>query len=261
MNGQSSAKNRIGEISRLAIYLLPVIFMAACGKGFTPSQVPSGASQNLTPSEQGPSDDTLLGSGEDATESKNPNMIATWDTHKDSAGWTQATIAAIRAEGQNLLSSPIGDIDLYCPPYPQFSDEEKIAFWLELVSAISQQESGLNPINKLVRTNLIDPQTGQHPVAQGLMQLSFETGKMYKCDFTTANDLNDPIKNLWCGVKILDTWIGHDHVISEDPLETVDKKKEKVWLGGARYWQTLRTPEILDRIKSATLHLPICAQK
>jgi len=64
----------------------------------------------------------------------------------------------------------------------------------------------------------------------GLLQLSLEDEKVYKCGFKTREDVYHPIRNLYCGVKILNM------------LQTKHAGKSIYWQGG-QYWSVLRNPE------------------
>lgn len=64
----------------------------------------------------------------------------------------------------------------------------------------------------------------------GLLQLSLEDEKVYKCGFKTREDVYHPIRNLYCGVKIL------------NKLQTKYAGKSIYWQGG-QYWSVLRNPE------------------
>lgn len=64
----------------------------------------------------------------------------------------------------------------------------------------------------------------------GLLQLSLEDESWAHCGFKTKQDVYHPIRNLYCGVKILNM------------LQTKHAGKSIYWQGG-QYWSVLRNPE------------------
>ncbi|MEK7356084.1 MAG: hypothetical protein AAB250_06520, partial [Bdellovibrionota bacterium] len=81
-------------------------------------------------------------------------------------------------------------------------------------------------------------------------QLSLESGNNYGCGFKTETALENPLKNLACGVRILNHWVSKETVIS--------RNEDKTWHGPAKYWAVLRTPQTRLFISNATANLPIC---
>lgn len=176
---------------------------------------------------------------------------AMWDgKHPDAIKWTRATVLAIEKYGPNLLTAEPSDIRAYCPQFGTLKREEKIAFWVHMISAIAQKESDFNPTKPFVED--FNNSKGELVVSRGLLQLSLESvnSSRYSCNIKTNADLDDPIKNLICGVKILNYWMRMEPVISR-----VDGKE---WYGASKYWGVLRTSDTRSFIKSATSDLPIC---
>jgi hypothetical protein len=112
--------------------------------------------------------------------------------------------------------------------------------WANIVDAVTYFESGYNPHEIY---NEPPPLNNQ---SVGLLQLSYSDGPNYKlCTISkAAKDLEDPLKNLDCGVKIMAHWVAKDGALS-----TPQNK------GAARYWSTLREkrklPAVIARVKSA----------
>ena len=113
-------------------------------------------------------------------------------------------------------------VRLYCPRFAQESAADKRAFWAYLFQAMAGAESGLNPRAVVRHTEpavaKIDPVT-QSPIHQeGLLQLTYEDGRRYGCNFDWTADrrlslkdpkrtILDPAKNLDCGIRILENQI------------------------------------------------------
>ena len=55
--------------------------------------------------------------------------VMAWDHRPESAQWTDATLAALKAHGAPLLSQVPGDIATWCPGYAEASRDERAAFW------------------------------------------------------------------------------------------------------------------------------------
>lgn len=176
---------------------------------------------------------------------------ALWDgKHPDAIKWTRATVLAIERYGHDMLANEPSDIKSYCPQFSLLKKEEKIAFWVHMISAIAQKESDFNPTKPYVET--FTDKNGERVVSRGLLQLSLESvnNPLYGCKIKKAEELDDPLKNLVCGVKILNHWMRTEPVIT--------RNEGKEWLGAAKYWGVLRTSDTVSFIKNATSDLPIC---
>lgn len=210
-----------------------------------------------------------------ATARSNPNssaiQLVSWGQSPRSEELRHLTWKAVRNRGRNMLEKAPKDIDLYCPGYADFSPEEKMGFWMQLVSAMIEPESGYKPtMTYTEKTMDIDPVTKQQVVSEGLLQLSYQDGRSYTkalpgvCDFDYRADqqyprnderrtIQNPEKNLNCGVAILDHHIGKDGAIG-------GKNDDGKWQGGAKYWSVLRSQKYREDIQAKTrkycLHLP-----
>lgn len=102
----------------------------------------------------------------------------------------------------------------YCPKFVSLSLGQRAEFWAYVAQAIVVPESGIIPTNGMVESMGKDLVTGKTIVSSGLMQLSHQDAVIHKCDFDWSKDkdkdrrdptwtVNDPIKNLSCGIKIL----------------------------------------------------------
>ncbi len=176
--------------------------------------------------------------------------------------WTEGLSDALDQHGQELLKvEKLGDASTYS--FKGGSLEQRKQFWIMLISTMARYESSFRPevnayecrkascVYKSCRKvegrgfcmlggHKLD---GGLVISRGLMQISLESAQGYGCDVKVPTDLNDPIKNLTCSVKILNRFVPKDGVIG------TDKK------GGARYWAVLRESsdsrkKIIDRLKN-----------
>ncbi len=199
----------------------------------------------------GSSSDADFEAGPDHSTDYAVEFPALWDgKHPDSLRWTRATVLAIEEHGEDMLTSMPSDIDSYCPRFRGLQRQEKIAFWVHLISAIAQKESGMDP-TKEYREGFENSKQ-ERVMSRGLLQLSLESANhpKYGCGFASEAEIEDPIKNLTCGVRILNHWMRMEPVIS--------RGTEKEWYGASKYWGVLRTSETRSFISTKTSELPIC---
>jgi len=124
-----------------------------------------------------------------------------------------------KAIPQEMLSPAVAhDVTRFCPRFASMDDTDKRVFWAYFFQALAGAEAGLNPRTRVRHTQpevaKIDKVTGRPVRSEGLLQLSYEDGKRYGCDFDWQADsklppnspersILQPRKNLACGVKIL----------------------------------------------------------
>jgi len=140
------------------------------------------------------------------------------------------------------------DMGHFCKNYKKLDHDQKVMAWAQIFAGISKWETGWDPANRTVEGPDTDEVTGQKPVSEGLLQLSYsdmdnyqdlETSESY-CPFTWDKDkelpLSDlhrsilnPFVNLYCGIRIM----------ADSIVTNVDKNtgKRKVVYNG--YWSTL----------------------
>jgi hypothetical protein len=154
-----------------------------------------------------------------------------WEAQvKGSREWTNHLHSELDRLGQDLLDVIPADRSLFCPGYSKLSYQDRKKYWIYMMSAMVKFESGFNT-NTSYKEDFNDS-SGKAVVSRGLLQISIESARGYDCELTDAQQLHDPFKNLSCGVRILDRWVGRDGRIAGK----VDSK----WRGGARYWSVLR---------------------
>ncbi len=121
-----------------------------------------------------------------------------WRDQPRADEWTEATVAALQAEGVTLLSSMPSDVLTYCPGYAKQNPEQRLAFWTALLAQAAGQESGWNP-----------KATGAQGV--GLMQIGPQKARDFECQGL----MNDGAANMACAVRILNANIAEDGAIAQ----------------------------------------------
>lgn len=160
----------------------------------------------------------------------------------DARDWTVHTYNEVAKVAPNLLKTTPADFKEFCPGFTSLSESEKKNFWVHLLSAMAQYESNFKP--SLQYKEAFKDAKGKNVISRGLLQLSIESGNGYGCGFKNENELHDPYKNLSCGLRILNKWVGNDKRIAGSV--------GGAWKGGARYWSVLRTASKVSSIKSWT---------
>ena len=126
-----------------------------------------------------------------------------WDHVPASDGWTMATLDALDSHGQNLVSTMPADIGAWCPGYVKADAEGRKAFWTGLLSALAKHESTWQP-----------HAVGGGGLWFGLVQIAPATARGYGCAAGSGEALKNGPANLSCAVRILDTTVPRDNVVS-----------------------------------------------
>ena len=126
-----------------------------------------------------------------------------WDHRPEAKKWTVTSLSVVAANDERLASKVPGDIAVFCPKYPQASMNERRAFWAGLLSATAKHESTWNP-----------SAAGGGGRWIGLMQISPQTARGYKCDAQSAAALKDGAANLACAIQIMSAQVGRDGVVA-----------------------------------------------
>ncbi len=126
-----------------------------------------------------------------------------WDQIPSSAAWTEATLAALDDHGQNLVNTTPADIKSWCPGYVKAGEEGRKAFWTGLLSTLAKHESTWQP-----------DVVGGGGRWFGLVQIAPATARGYGCAAGSGEALKDGSANLSCAVRILDTTVPRDGVVS-----------------------------------------------
>lgn len=163
--------------------------------------------------------------------SDSADAVPLWESKvQGSRDWSNHLYSELDRLGQDLLDVIPADARTFCPNYRNLSYNDRKKYWIYIISAMTKFESGFNTNTKYKED--FNDSSGRPVVSRGLLQISIESSKGYDCGMVDAQELHDPFKNLSCGVRILDRWVGRDGRIAGK----VDSK----WRGGARYWSVLR---------------------
>jgi hypothetical protein len=169
------------------------------------------------------------------TQPENPGPVTEvtplWESQvPEGKNWTTHVSSEIDRLGQNLVDVVPADADLFCPKFSRLSDAQRKQYWIHMISSMVRFESNFKT-GTSYKEGFSDSK-GKPVISRGLLQISIESANSYGCGFRTADELHDPLKNLSCGVRILDRWVGRDGRIAG--------KVSGNWRGGARYWSVLR---------------------
>ena len=175
---------------------------------------------------------------------------ARWEAkQRDGVAWSKHVFEQLPVLAPRLLANNPADIAQFCPAYSSLSATDKKNFWVYLISSMAELESGHDPA--VTYTEAFADVNGKRVVSRGLLQISIESGNAYGCAFKTEAELHDPERNLDCGLRILNKWVGNDG--------TLAGQKGTAWQGGARYWSVLRKDPNLGKIKAWNNALRMCA--
>lgn len=185
----------------------------------------------------------------DVPESPVALVAALWEKpHPDDGpDWTSYAFEVVRDYGANLIAGT-SDTKDFCPAYSTLNKDQKISFWVYLVSAMTKYESGFDPTNRYKESTMgTDPVTKQPVYSEGLLQLSYQDSRNYSfCNqFDWEKDkllsprdprktILDPYKNLNCGIRILNQIVGSHKAIA---------------FGSGHYWAVLKSSSSHHRIK------------
>lgn len=177
--------------------------------------------------------------------------------------WTKFATEVIEKDGMSLLAGS-RDIEQFCPRYGALSQNEKVGFWVYLVSAVVKFESGFSPVARMQETTMgIDPITKLPVQSEGLLQLSYQDVLAYpycnEFDWSVdqhlavkdpAKTILNPEKNLRCGIRILNQQL---------------RKKSLIEFRPGNYWAVLmprnRPDSPVEKIKALSRATPMCARQ
>ena len=174
---------------------------------------------------------------------------ADWDHHPQGQIWTSLTHDALMADSTALLSTIPGDIETFCPNYEKLDTENRVRFWIALISSLARLESGHDPDTSYVES--FKDQHGNFVVSRGLLQISIESGRGYNCEIPDAQSLHQAEVNLTCGVKIMNRWVGERDLV-------LRARENGKWRGAARYWSPFRSATKTQIIADKTRALSFC---
>jgi hypothetical protein len=164
--------------------------------------------------------------------------------------WTSITEQAVKAS--TLPSEEPRDVGRFCPAYATLLVDDRVRFWVGLISAIASEESNFRPREQYVEPTILAD--GKHEISYGLLQLSPKSAsqKVYGCGKMTAELLMNAGVNLRCGTKQLAYQVKRRGVITSET---------KTRVGAGRVFSTL-WPEgqkgKANEIIGFTSKLPFC---
>ena len=161
-----------------------------------------------------------------------------WDHVPASETWEQAGFAALQSHASVLPQLVPGDIEAWCPGYPEAAEEERAAFWLGLMSALARHESTWN-----------ERAVGGGGRWFGLVQISPATARHYGCQAQSGEALLNGAANVSCALRIWATTVPRDGVISENtrgvaadwgplhPSQAEKREEMRAWMQDQPYCQ------------------------
>jgi hypothetical protein len=155
--------------------------------------------------------------------------------------WNRAALSALKSHGKPLVDMVPGDIQTWCPHYPNANDADRRAFWLGFMSALAKYESTYKP--KAV---------GGGGKWYGLLQILPATARGYKCNVGTGEALKNGAANLSCAVRIMAFTVPRDGVVHA---------KDKRWLGVSADWGPMRSPTKRAEMARWLNKQPYCAAR
>ena len=153
-----------------------------------------------------------------------------WADVKTPILWTSYVAQSLTTHGRELLHSRPQDAELFCPNYGRLSDDQRMAFWVRLISAVMEQESTYRPTRVY---HSVRVQFGLF--STGLMMLSLPSAQQsrFGCSMIKGqDDLFDWRKNIDCSLRVMSYYFREDNVIASHSGSR--------WMGIARYWEPFR---------------------
>lgn len=150
---------------------------------------------------------------------------ARWSHRPEAALWTRSALAALGDHGQPLVTMVPGDILDWCPAYPQASHDQRAAFWVGFISALTKHESTYKP-----------HAVGGGGLWYGLMQILPPTARLYKCRARSGAALKNGSANLSCAIRIMARTVPRDGVI-----HAYTKSYKRRWRGVTADWGPMRS--------------------
>lgn len=164
-----------------------------------------------------------------------------WErAHPERLAWSNALIALI---GQKLFAQfdKAQDASRFCAKYGRLTQGQKTLVWAELIVWTAYYESSWKPAEHFKEP----PPLGYDSI--GLLQLSYEDTQYSFCDLKrSTKSLEDPIKNLDCGARIMALLVNKYGFVSNGHQ------------GAAAYWSTLRAGHKIDQIAAHVGALGFC---
>ena len=163
-----------------------------------------------------------------------------WEHLDQSKLWTRAALAALKDHGKPLVATVPGDINTWCPAYPQSDEAGRRAFWVGLLSTLAKFESTHNP-----------RAVGGGGKWFGLVQIAPGTARGYKCHARSGTALKDGSANLSCAIRIMARTVPRDGVVSQGmrgvaadwgPFHSRAKRNDMIsWMNAQTYCKPIES--------------------
>ncbi|UYV39536.1 transglycosylase SLT domain-containing protein [Rhodobacteraceae bacterium D3-12] len=127
---------------------------------------------------------------------------ARWSHRPEAILWTRSALAALKSHGKPLVTMTPRDIADWCPAYPLATPDERAAFWVGFLSALTKHESTYKP-----------GAVGGGGLWYGLLQILPSTARLYKCEARSGAALKNGSANLSCAIRIMARTVPRDGVI------------------------------------------------
>lgn len=160
--------------------------------------------------------------------------VMRWDHRPEASTWTATAFAALDTHAAVLPTLVPGDIDQWCPAYPDAPEADREAFWVGLMSALARHESTWNP-----------EAVGGGGRWFGLVQISPATARHYGCQATSGQALLNGSDNISCALRIWATTVPRDGVVAASrggvaadwgPFVQANKREEmRAWISSQPY--------------------------
>ncbi|WP_239030035.1 transglycosylase SLT domain-containing protein [Nereida sp. MMG025] len=145
-----------------------------------------------------------------------------WEHRSDSPMWTMAALQAVKGHGAPLITMVPRDYADWCPAYEAADADQRAAFWVGFMSALSKHESTYKPAA-----------VGGGGKWYGLLQILPATARGYGCRARTGEALKHGPSNLSCAARIMAVTVPRDGVIHA---------KDRKWRGVSADWGPMRSP-------------------
>lgn len=162
-----------------------------------------------------------------------------WDFKDGGYLWTRAAMSAVATHADVLTSIVPRDVDSWCPGYVTASQDQRRAFWVGMMSALSKHESTYNP-----------RAVGGGNQWYGLLQIYPDTARRYGCYAQTGEALKDPANNLSCAARIMAVTVERDQAVA---------LHDGRWRGVAADWGPMTTQSKRNEMAAWTRAQSYCS--
>lgn len=142
------------------------------------------------------------------------------------------------AKAQDIIEKNLDQLNLasadfekrFCPNYSKLTNIQKAQAWGYAIGAITKFESNYKPDTTYKESD--------GSLSEGLFQLTY--GNKFCPKSKSQGDLQDPLVNIDCGVRLFVHFVAMDKVVAAGGYEKYGAPPAK---GAARYWAVIRVPD------------------